>query len=150
MTRVRTVWRGISIPQLLLLSALAAYAVTFVLLVQYGRPGLGISGGFYVAVILVAAATSPVSGGLAALVAAFLLVLAGSHGGGIAWADFRSAPVLTHLAGYAIAGILTGFLALRVRRMLAQSLYVLEDLIELAHDREPEPTGFAVPAELAD
>lgn len=141
MTVVRTAWRGISIPQLLLLSAFLAYGATFVLLVQYGRPGLGISGGFYVAVILVAAATSPVTGALAACAAAFLLVLAGAEQGhGLAWANFHTAPVLTHFAGYAAAGILTGFLALRVRRMLAQSLYVLEDLIELAQTREPERT----------
>lgn len=144
MTAVRTALRGISIPHLMLLSALAVYAVTFVLLVQYGRPGLGISGGFYVAVILVAAATSPGTGALAAVGAAFLVVLVGpARGDGLAWTDFHSAPVLTHLAGYTAAGILTGFLGLRVRRMLAQSLYVLEDLIELAHDREPERAGFA-------
>jgi hypothetical protein len=29
--------------------------------------------------------------------------------------------------------------------MLAQSLYVLEDLIELAHDREPERTASTLP-----
>lgn len=151
MSTVRTVWRGISIPQLLLLSAFVTYGITFILLVQYGRPGLGISGGFYVAVILVAAATSPFSGLFAALVAAFLLVLAGAaHGHGLALASFHTAPVLTHLAGYAIAGVLTGFLALRVRRMLAQSLYVLEDLIELARAREPESIGFELPAEVLD
>lgn len=144
-------WRGISIPQLLLFAALPVYAVTFVLLVQYGRPGLGISGGFYVAVILVAAASSPASGFLAAVGAAFLLVLVGpARGDGLAWTDLHSARVLTHLAGYTAAGILTGFLALRVRRMLAQSLYVLEDLIELAHDREPDAVDFRVPAELTD
>ncbi|MGH3009198.1 MAG: hypothetical protein ACRDLM_07320 [Gaiellaceae bacterium] len=136
MTAVRAVWRGISIPQLLILSGLCAYAVTFALLVNYGRPGLGVSGGFYVAVILVAAATSPATGVLAAFAAAFLVVLAAHHGQGLAWTDFDKARVLTHLAGYAAAGVLTGFLARRVRRMLAQSLYVLEDLIELARDRE--------------
>jgi len=132
----------------MILSAICAYAVTFALLVNYGRPGLGISGGFYVAVILVAAATSPASGVLAAFAAAFLFVLAGHYDQGLAWADFHTAPVLTHLAGYAAAGVLTGFLARRVRRMLAQSLYVLEDLIEIAHDREPDRV--ALSAELTD
>lgn len=133
--RVGAWWRAISIPHFLLLSASAAYAVTFVLLYAYGRPGLGISGGFYIAVILVAAATSPLSGVAAAGLALLLLVVAGRHGQGLAWSDFITGPALTHLAGYAIAGVVTGFLALRVRRMLAQSLHVLEDLIDLAHGR---------------
>jgi hypothetical protein len=140
MIAVRAVWRGVSIPQLMILAALCAYAVTFALLVNYGRPGLGISGGFYVAVILVAAATSPASGVLAAFAAAFLLVLAGHRGAGLAWTDFDKARVLTHLAGYSAAGIVTGFLARRVRRMLAQSLHVLDELIELARDREADLT----------
>jgi hypothetical protein len=146
MTGIRIVWRGMSVPQLLLLSAFVAYGATFALLVQYGRPGLGISGGFYVAVILVAAATSPFSGVLAACAAVVLLLLVGpARGHGFAWTDIDRASILTHLAGYTAAGILTGFLALRVRRMLAQSLYVLEDLIELAHDREPERTASTLP-----
>ncbi len=130
---LRKWWNGISIPHLLLLASSLAYGVTFVLLSAYGRPGLGISGGFYVAVILVAAATSPLAGGAAAVLAVFLLELAVHHGRGLAWRDFATAPALTHFAGYAAAGLLTGFLAHRVRRMLAQSLYVLEDLIDLAH-----------------
>jgi K+-sensing histidine kinase KdpD len=146
MIAVRAVWRGVSIPQLMILAALCAYAVTFALLVNYGRPGLGISGGFYVAVILVAAATSPFSGVLAACAAVVLLLLVGpARGHGFAWTDIDHASILTHLAGYTAAGILTGFLAVRVRRMLAQSLYVLEDLIELAHDREPERTASTLP-----
>jgi hypothetical protein len=150
MTTVRAFWRGISIPQLLLFSAVCVYAVTFVLLYNFGRPGLGLSGGFYVAVILVAAATSPLAGVGAALAAVLLLVVAGLHGHQLVWADFDNAPVLTHLAGYSAAGLLTGFLALRSRRMLAQSLYVLEDLIEIAHDREPERAARTLPTELTD
>ena len=139
---LRTWWNGISIPHLLLLGSSLAYGVTFVLLFAYGRPGLGLSGGFYAAVILVAAATSPLSGGAAAVLALFLYELAVHHGQNLAWSDFATAPALTHLAGYAAAGLLTGFLALRARRMLAQSLYVLEDLIDLAHgdgrDKTPD------------
>lgn len=135
MAAVRTVWRGYSIPQWMLAASLAAYGVTFVLLAAYGRPGLGISGGFYVAVLLAAAATGPVSGGLAGIAALVLYELAIHRTQGLAWPDFDSAPALTHLAGYLGVGLLTGFLALRARRMLAQSLYVLEDLLELAHDR---------------
>lgn len=135
MAAVRTMWRGLSIPQWMLLASVVAYGGTFVLLETVGRPGLGISGGFYVAVILAAAATSPMSGGLAGLGAIVLFELATHHDHGLAWADFDNAPALTHLAGYLLVGLLTGWLALRGRRMLAQSLHVLEDLIELTHDR---------------
>lgn len=130
-------WRTISIPQWMLIASLVAYAATFVLLVAYGRPGLGISGGFYVAVILAAAATSTLYGGVAGLCAAVLFELAIHRSHGLVWADFDNAPALTHLAGFVVAGIVTGFLAVRHRRMLAQSLYVLEDLIDIAHHRQP-------------
>lgn len=139
MAAARTVWRRVSIPQWMLLASLAAYAGTFVLLETYGRPGLGISGGFYLAVILVAAATSTVYGGLAGVAAIVLYELAIHRDHGLAWSDFDNAPALTHLAGYVAAGLVTGFLAFRVRRMLAQSLYVLEDLIELVQEGEADP-----------
>lgn len=134
---MRTVWRGMSIPQWMLVGSLLAYGATYVLLEAYGRPGMGISGGFYLAVILAAAATSPMAGGLAGLGAVVLFELAIHHSHGLSWADFDNAAALTHLAGFMAAGLVTGFLAFRLRRMLAQSLHVLEDLIELAQDREP-------------
>lgn len=130
-------WRGLSIPQWMLIASLVAYAVTFVLLQAYGRPGLGVSGGFYVAVILAAAATSTLYGGLAGLAAVILFELAIHRDRGLVWTDFDNAPALTHLAGFVAAGVVAGFLAARHRRMLAQSLYVLEDLIEIAHHRQP-------------
>ena len=53
----------------------------------------------------------------------------------LAWADFDNAPALTRFISYVAAGAVVGYLAQRVRRMLAQSLFVLEDLVELAHGR---------------
>ncbi|HZS30806.1 MAG TPA: hypothetical protein VFA37_06075 [Gaiellaceae bacterium] len=144
MAAVRLTWRRFSIPQWMLLASLGAYGATFALLATYGRPGLGISGGFYLAVILMAAATSPVFGALAGLGAIVLFELAIHNVDGLAWRDFDNATALTHLTGFVAAGVLTGFLAFRFRRMLAQSLYVLEDLIELAHDGRPT-VGIAVP-----
>lgn len=128
--------RRVSIPQLLLLVAALAYGGVFALLLAFGRPGLGIGQYFYVPVIL-AAAGSSAAGGAVAGVGALLLYELGIHDrhGGLAWRDFIQAPALTRLAGYAAAGLLTGFLAMRGRRMLAQSLFVLEDLIDLAHRR---------------
>jgi hypothetical protein len=51
----------------------------------------------------------------------------------LAWADFDTAPALTRFVSYVAAGVVVGYLAQRTRRMLAQSLFVLEDLVELAH-----------------
>ena len=126
---------GITIPQQLLIAAAAVYGVVFALLVAYGRPGLGIGEGFFVAVILAAAATGPVLGGLAGLGALFLYELAIHEQAGLVWSDFFHAPALTRFVAYVSAGVVTGFLARRLRLMLAQSLTVLEELVDLAYGR---------------
>ena len=136
MPRLRLWWRGISIPQRLLLASALTAGGVFALLMAYGRPGLGIGEGFFVPVILAAAATSAPEGALAGVGALFLYELA-IHDG-VAWADFDNAPALTRFISYVAAGILVGYLAQRSRRMLAQSLFVLEDLVELAHGRVEE------------
>jgi hypothetical protein len=134
--RLRLWWRGISIPQRLLIASALTYGGVFALLLAYGRPGLGIGEGFFVPVILAAAATSAPEGALAGVGALLLYELAVHDG--LAWADFDSAPALTRFVSYVAAGVVVGYLAQRVRRMLAQSLFVLEDLIELAHGRLEE------------
>lgn len=139
MAQLRVLWRGISIPQRLLIAAALAYGGVFALLLEYGRPGLGVGEGFFVPVILAAAATSAPEGALAGLLALFLYELAIHERSGLAFADFTHAPALTRLASYVAAGVVVGFLATRFRRMLAQSLFVLEDLIEIAHARLEEP-----------
>jgi hypothetical protein len=131
----REVLAGITIPQRLLIAAAVVYGVVFALLVEYGRPGLGIGEGFFVAVILAAAATGPVLGGLAGLGALLLYELAIHEQTGLAWSDFFHAPALTRLVAYVSAGVVTGFLARRLRLMLAQSLSVLEELVDLAYGR---------------
>lgn len=146
MALVRLFYRGVSVPQRLLIAAALAYGGVFMLLVAYGRPGLGIGEGFFVPVILAAAATSAIEGALAG-VTALLLYELGIHQGGIAWSDFAQAPALTRLGSYVAAGLVVGYLAQLFRGMLAQSLFVLEDLIELAHGRleEVEHVGAAPP-----
>jgi len=130
--------RGISIPQRLLIASVLAYGLIFALLFEYGRPGLGLGQGFYVPVILAAAATSARAGALAGALALFLYEFA-IRGGVIVLGDFTNADALTRLASYVAAGLVAGYLAGRGRRMLAQSLFVLEDLVELAHGRLDEP-----------
>jgi hypothetical protein len=136
MEATRRVFARLTIPQRLLLLSAVAYAVVFVLLLEYGRPGLGISQGFYVPVILAAAATSsPAVGALSGVLALFLWELAIHHETSLAWSDFTHGPALTRLVSYVAAGALTGFLALRSRRMLKESFHVLDEVIELAYTR---------------
>ena len=125
----------IPVPQQLLIASALTYGLVFALLLEYGRPGLGIGEGFFVAVIFAAAATSPFLGAVAGLGALFLYELAIHNGSGLAWSDFVHAPALVRLASYVAAGVVTGFLARRLRRMLAQSLTVLEELADIAYGR---------------
>jgi hypothetical protein len=131
----RRVLAGITIPQRLLIASAVVYGAVFALLVEYGRPGLGIGEGFFVAVILAAAATGPLLGGLAGLGALFLFELAIHEQAGLVWPDFDHPPALVRLVAYVSAGVVTGFLARRLRLMLAQSLSVLEELVDLAYGR---------------
>jgi K+-sensing histidine kinase KdpD len=131
---VRQVLDRFTIPQQLLLLSAVTYAGVFAILRAYGHPGMGIGQGFFIAVILAAAATSPVVGALSGVVALFLYELA-IHQQPLAWHDFTQAQALTRLASFVAVGALTGFLARRSRLMLAQSFHVLEDLIEIASAR---------------
>jgi hypothetical protein len=100
--RLRLWWREISLPQRLLIAAALAYGGVFALLVAYGSPGLGIGEGFFVPVILAAAATSAPEGALAGAGALVLYEL-GIHSG-LTWAYFDSASALTCFASYVAAG----------------------------------------------
>jgi hypothetical protein len=147
MAHARQLLGGITIPQRLLLASALVYGAVFAGVRAYGRPGLGLGGGFYVAVILAGAATSPLPGALAGALALFLYELGIHDRTGLTWADFDHPSTLIRLAAFVAAGALTGFLARRGRLMLAEALYVLDDLIELAHgriedaslDNEPAP-----------
>ena len=62
----------VSVPRRLEATALLVYAVIFVLLVAFGRPGLGISQGFYLAIVLVGVAGGPLNGVAAGVLATLL------------------------------------------------------------------------------
>lgn len=147
---MRQVLASVTIPQRLLIASAITYGVVFALLLAFGRPGLGIGQGFCIAVILAAAATSPAVGAVAGAGALFLYEL-GIHDHayhpGLTFGDFDHAPALSHLATYVAVGVITGFLARRVRLMLAQSLYVLEELVDIANERVELATGETEPAE---
>ncbi|MBV8258757.1 MAG: hypothetical protein JOZ56_09940 [Actinobacteria bacterium] len=127
------------VPQRLLIAAALSAAAVFWLLLEYGRPGLGISQGFYVPIILTAAATGPLIGALAGVGALFLWELAVREA--VVWSAFTTGPALTRLVTFMAAGLIAGFLASRGRQMLAQALTVLDDLLHLAN-RDPE-TGIS-------
>lgn len=129
----RRVLAELTVPEQLLIASALTYGLVFALLLEYGRPGLGIGEGFFVAVILAAAATSPTLGAVAGLGALFLYELAIHNGSGLAFADFDAAPALTRLGSYVAAGVVTGFLARRLRLMLSQSLSMLEELADLKY-----------------
>jgi len=132
---VRRVLAEFTVPQQLLIASALTYSVVFALLLEYGRPGLGISQGFYVAVILAAAATGPFVGALAGLGALFLYELAIHERAGLTLPDFDHPPALVRCVAFVAAGVVTGFLARRLRLMLAQSLHVLEELADLNYGR---------------
>lgn len=135
---VRQFFATVTIPQRLLIASALTYGLVFALLIEFGRPGMGIGQGFCIAVILAAAATSPLVGAVAGAGALFLYELAiHDHGDrpGLALGDFDHAPALSRLATYVAVGVVTGFLARRVRLMLAQSLFVLEELVDIANER---------------
>jgi hypothetical protein len=136
--RLRLWWRETSIPQRLLIASAFAYGGVFALLLAYGRPGLGIGEGFFVPVILAAAATSASQGAVAGLGALFLYEVGIHQETGLVWGDFTQAPALTRFVSYVAAGVVVGYLAQRFRRLLAQSLVVLEDLMDLAYERYDE------------
>jgi hypothetical protein len=132
---VREALAGITIPQRLLIASAVVYGGVFALLLEYGRPGLGIGYGFFVAIILAAAATGPYLGAVAGLGALFLYELAVHERSGLVLPDFDHAPALVRLAAFVAAGVVTGFLAQRLRLMLAQSLSMLEELSDIAYGR---------------
>jgi hypothetical protein len=125
--------RRIPFDQRLLLASSFLYGGVFALLLAYGRPGLGLSQGFYLPIILVALATGPLGGACAGLGATGLLILAAHTKTGEPWLrDVLASGIGVRLVAYVSAGVLVGFVAAHGRRMLAESLRVLEELLALA------------------
>lgn len=120
----------VSIPRRLELTALLVYAVVFVLLVEYGRPGLGISQGFYLAIVLIALAGGPVSGVAGGVLATLLCAIAGAANGNLFPSTLE--PLAIRFAMFTLAGFAVGYFARRGRQMLAESLHVLDAMLGLA------------------
>lgn len=125
-------YRRLSVPQRLEASGAVVYAVVFVLLILYGRPGLGLGQGFYLAIVLVGLAGGPVTGAAAGMLAAVLFGASELLGGVVTWGTLVRAPLEVRLVSYVVAGTAVGYFAQRGRRMLGESLHVLDDLLGLA------------------
>jgi GGDEF domain-containing protein len=125
--------RRIPIPQRMLLVSSLLYGGVFALLLAYGRPGLGLSQGFYVPVILAALATGPLGGACAGAGALALLDLATHTKDGGSWTSVVVADgSVVRLVSFVAAGLLVGFVSTRGRQMLTDALHMLEDLLALA------------------
>ena len=124
--------RSVSIPRRLAIAAFVGYAAVFALILVYGRPGLGLGQLFYVPVVLAALASGPLLGGLAGVAAIGLYELALLLNGTIGWHDIDAANTPIRLVSYVLAGVTVGYFATQGRRMIAESLHVLEDLLVLS------------------
>lgn len=124
--------RDVSLPQRLMLASVVGFAALFALVLAYGRPGLGLGQCFYVPVVLAALATGPLVGSLAG-VAAIVLYQAGLLLNATAtWSSLDAANTPIRLISYVLAGATVGYFATQGRRMLADSLHVLDDLLDLS------------------
>ena len=121
-----------SAPALLIAAAVANCAVVFGLLVAYGRPGLGVGQGFYLSVVLASLATGPIWGAVAGACAVVVYVCGLVAGGSLAWSGVISEPIGIRLASYVAAGSAVGYVARRGRRLLTESLRILEQLLAVA------------------
>ena len=124
--------RSISVPQRLLLASAALYVTVFALVIAIGRPGLGVGQGFYLAIVLAALATDAPTGAAAGTVALVLYETGELLAGRVSWGFVAGPDITFRLASYVLTGATVGWFATRARRMLAQSLHVLDELFALA------------------
>lgn len=122
----------LSLPRRLEGGALLLYAVVFVLLLAFGRPGLGLSQGFYLPIVLIALAGGPVSGVGAGVLATLLCAVAGTAKGNGLFGGGMAEPLAVRLAAFTLAGFAVGYFSRRGRQLLADSLTVLDELMRLA------------------
>ena len=121
----------ISVPERLLIASGIGFAAVFSLVAAYGRPGLGLSQAFYVPVVLAALATGPYVGGLAGVAAFALYEIGLLLNGTVQWTSLDAANTPIRLMSYVLAGATVGYFATQGRRMLAESLHVLDDLLDI-------------------
>ena len=112
-------------------ASVVGFAVGFAVVLAYGRPTLALGQCFYVPIVLAALATSPAVGALAGVAAVVLYQAAMLLNGGADWASLVAANTPIRLLSYVLAGATVGYFATQGRRMLADSLHVLDELLDL-------------------
>src|SRR5262249_37760165 len=130
--RVPRIIAQASIPQLLLAASVISYAIVFVLMIAFGRPGLGLGEGFNLPVVLAARVTGPVGRAAAGGVAGPLWGGGRLGNGGVALSGVVSTATEIRLVGYVAVGLVVGYFATRGRRLLTDALHVLDELLTLA------------------
>jgi GGDEF domain-containing protein len=120
-----------SVPQLLLVASAAGSAIIFILLVVFGR-GYGLQQGFYLSVVLAALVAGPAWGATAGVGAVILDLAALLANGDETWNNVLSTSTGVRLASYIAVGAASGYVAAQGRRLLNDSLDVLEHLLALA------------------
>lgn len=121
-----------SAPRRLEATALVLYGAVFLLLIAFGRPGLGVSQGFYLPIVLIALVGGPLNGVGAGVLATILCALASTAKGGGLFGSETLEPLAVRLAAFTVAGFAVGYVARQGRQMLSDSLAVLEELMRLA------------------
>src|SRR3954447_404214 len=123
----------ISVPERLLLASAVGYMTVFVMVIFIEQPGRAIGHFFYLPIILAALATGPFWGILEGFLAAVLfwtgLVISGTG----LWNHVFSIGGGVRLVSFMLVGFTVGYFARRARRMMGDSLHVLDELLVLAN-----------------
>lgn len=125
-----------SLPQRLAWASVAGYTLVLGLLLVYGRPGSGMGQLFFVPIVLAALAGDVWTGTAAGAAAAVLYLAVSSEQAHSTESVVLSSRSAFHLVSYLAAGAIVGAFARRARGLLAESLQMLDELLEFAH-RDP-------------
>lgn len=121
-----------SIPDRLLLASAIGFAGGIVLVLEFWKPGRGIGNVFYLPIILAAMASGPRGGAAAGLLASAAFWSALIFGLDRPWSVVFSIGGGMRLLNFVLAGAVVGYFASRTRRMMGESLSVLDELLLLA------------------
>jgi hypothetical protein len=123
---------NLRVRQALLASAIGSAGVMFVVFIFYERLGLGIGHGFYLPVILAAAATGPLGGILAGVGATVLYAIGIVVNPHIPPSDLLTASTAVRLVMFVAVGSLVGYLAQMNRQLLTGANELIAELTMLS------------------
>src|SRR4051812_27713582 len=115
-----------------MLAAAVGYVAIFWALQQFGEPGRGIGGLLCLPVIFAALGTGPAWGAAAGVLAIGVYSAGTSVGPAPDWNQVFSLGEAIRLLSFVAAGASVGYFARRTRRMMGDSLHLLDELLILA------------------